>query len=193
MKIIQLKRIIFVIFILLLFFAFSSHTYASISSTSSSSGKGNDFKLQPGDIILTKGPVLFGFFGHSSIALDHDTVLQIEGPGDKPIIESFESFKQRFGVKKNDWIKIYRCEYPNAGQKAADWAKAHYKNSDKTYLVTLNLKSERFTYCTKIIYQAYKYGVSKDTINDHGLLIISPYALVDNFNNDYRLKLVKTY
>ena len=34
-------------------------------------------------------------------------------------------------------------------------------------------------------------GVSKDTINDHGLLIISPYALVDNFNNDYRLKLVK--
>ena len=43
------------------------------------------------------------------------------------------------------------------------------------------------------IYQAYKYGVSKDTINDHGLLIISPYALVDNFNNDYRLKLVKKY
>ena len=111
MKIIQLKRIIFVIFILLLFFAFSSHTYASISSTSSSSEKGNDFKLQPGDIILTKGPVLFGFFGHSSIALDHDTVLQIEGPGDKPIIESFESFKQRFGVKKNDWIKIYPVSY----------------------------------------------------------------------------------
>ncbi|TBW68043.1 hypothetical protein EQ811_16290, partial [Staphylococcus capitis] len=47
-----------------------------------------DFKLQPGDIILTKGPVLFGFFGHSSIAIDHDTVLQIEGPGDKPIVES---------------------------------------------------------------------------------------------------------
>lgn len=105
MKIIQLKRIIFVIFILLLFFAFSSHTYASISSTSSSSEKGNDFKLQPGDIILTKGPVLFGFFGHSSIALDHDTVLQIEGPGDKPIIESFESFKQRFGVKKMIGLK----------------------------------------------------------------------------------------
>ena len=38
-----------------------------------------DFKLQPGDIIITKGPVLFGFFGHSSIAIDEDTVLQIEG------------------------------------------------------------------------------------------------------------------
>ena len=50
--------------------------------------------------LFLQNPVLFGFFGHSSIVLDHDTVLQIEGPGDKPITESFESFKQRFGVKK---------------------------------------------------------------------------------------------
>lgn len=193
LKTIQSKSIKFVIFISILLFVFPSHTYASINSSSSPSGKANDFKLQPGDIILTKGPVLFGFFGHSSIALDHDTVLQIEGPDDKPITESFRSFKQRFGSEKNDWIKIYRCESPKAGQKAANWAKIHYKNSNKTYLVTLNLKSECFTYCTKIIYQAYKYGVSKDTINDHGLLIISPYALVDNFNNGYHLKLVKKY
>ena len=53
-------------------------------------------------------------FGHSSIALDHDTVLQIEGPGDKPITESFHSFKQRFGEGKDDWIKIYRCSMPGA-------------------------------------------------------------------------------
>lgn len=66
-------------------------------------------------------------------------------------------------------------------ERAAKWAEEHYKDTDKTYLVTLNLKSERFTYCTKIIYQAYKYGVSKNSINEHGLLIISPYALVDNF------------
>ena len=63
-----------------------------------------DFKLQPGDIIITKGPVLFGFFGHSSIAIDEDTVLQIEGPGDKPITESFESYQRRFGTGKDDWI-----------------------------------------------------------------------------------------
>ena len=46
-------------------------------------------------------------------------------------------------------------------ERAAKWAEEHYKDTDKTYLVTLNLKSERFTYCTKIIYQVYKYGVSK--------------------------------
>ncbi|QJI69797.1 hypothetical protein HI031_09370 [Staphylococcus haemolyticus] len=109
------------------------------------------------------------------------------------ITESFHSFKQRFGEGKDDWIKIYRCSMPGAGERAAKWAEEHYKDTDKTYLVTLNLKSERFTYCTKIIYQAYKYGVSKNSINEHGLLIISPYALVDNFTKNYQLKLVKQY
>jgi len=183
-----------VVLIMLLTFLFISPLTEANSDYSELTTTTNDnFDLKPGDIILTKGPVLFGFFGHSSIALDHDTVLQIEGPGDKPITESFESFKQRFGEGEDDWIKVYRCAKPGAGQKAADWAKNHYKDSDKTYLVTLNLKSKRFTYCTKIIYQAYKYGVSKNAINDHGLLIISPYALVDNFTDDYQLKLVKKY
>lgn len=179
--------------ILITFLPYSTHAIAHTDDTKVLSPTEDDFDLQPGDIILTKGPVLFGFFGHSSIALDHDTVLQIEGPGDEPITESFHSFKQRFGEGKDDWIKIYRCTMPGAGEKAAKWAEIHYKDTDKTYLVTLNLKSERFTYCTKIIYQAYKYGVSKNAINEHGLLIISPYALVDNFTDDYQLQLVKQY
>ena len=61
--------------------------------------------------------MLYGFFGHSSIAIDEDTVLQIEGPGDKPITESFESYKHRFGTGKNEWIKVYRSVKPGAGQK----------------------------------------------------------------------------
>ena len=87
--------------------------------------------------------------------------------------------------------KVYRCSHPNAGTKAAQWAKKHYENSDSEYLVTFNLKSETFTYCTKIIYQAYKYGVDKNSVSDHGLYIISPYALTDNFTDEYKLKLVK--
>ena len=79
-------------------------------------------------------------FGHSSIAIDHNTVLQIEGPGDKPITESFESFKSRFGEGQDDWIKIYRCVKPGAGKKAAQWTKENYENTDNRYLVTLNLK-----------------------------------------------------
>ena len=79
---------------------FSKHLLAYTSNSNALSPTEDDFDLQPGDIILTKG--FIWFFGHSSIALDHDTVLQIEGPGDKPITESFHSFKQRFGEGKDD-------------------------------------------------------------------------------------------
>lgn len=103
-------KIFFVTLIILI--TFPTHLLAYTSNSNALSPTEDDFDLQPGDIILTKGPVLFGFFGHSSIALDHDTVLQIEGPGDKPITESFHSFKQRFGEGKDDWIKIYRCSMP---------------------------------------------------------------------------------
>ena len=107
-------KIFFVTLIILI--TFPTHLLAYTSNANALSPTEDDFDLQPGDIILTKGPVLFGFFGHSSIALDHDTVLQIEGPGDKPITESFHSFKQRFGEGKDDWIKIYRCSMPGAGE-----------------------------------------------------------------------------
>ena len=113
-------KIFFVTLIILI--TFPTHLLAYTSNSNALSPTEDDFDLQPGDIILTKGPVLFGF-GHSSIALDHDTVLQIEGPGDKPITESFHSFKQRFGEGKDDWIKIYRCSMPGVGERAAKWVK----------------------------------------------------------------------
>lgn len=153
----------------------------------------DNFKLQPGDIIITKGPVLFGFFGHSSIAIDDKNILQIEGPGDKPMTQSFDSFKYIYASGRHDWMKVYRCTKPGAGQKAATWVKNNYENTNHRYLVTLNLNSKNFTYCTKIIYQAFKFGVSKDAVKSHGLYIISPYAITDNFTKDYKLKLVKSY
>ncbi|WHI69671.1 hypothetical protein PYH55_09515 [Staphylococcus epidermidis] len=177
------------IYLSFIFFIFSLMLFTNQSFANDN----KRFQLKPGDIIVTKGPVLNGFFGHCSLAIDHDTVLQIEGPGDKPMTEDFESYRDRYGKGKNEWIKVYRCSHPNAGTKATQWAKKHYENSDSEYLVTFNLKSETFTYCTKIIYQAYKYGVDKNSVSDHGLYIISPYALTDNFTDEYKLKLVKTY
>ena len=171
-------KIFFVTLIILI--TFPTHLLAYTSNSNALSPTEDDFDLQPGDIILTKGQFLFGFFGHSSIALDHDTVLQIEGPGTNPlqshsILSNNDLVKAKMIGLKSTVVLCLELE------RAAKWAEEHYKDTDKTYLVTLNLKSERFTYCTKIIYQAYKYGVSKNSINEHGLLIISPYALVDNF------------
>ena len=89
-------------------------------------------------------------FGHCSLAIDHDTVLQIEGPGDKPMTEDFESYRDRYGKGKNEWIKVYRCSHPNAGTKAAQWAKKHYENSDSEYLVTFNLKVKHLHIALKL-------------------------------------------
>ena len=61
-------KIFFVTLIILI--TFPTHLLAYTSNSNALSPTEDDFDLQPGDIILTKGPVLFGFFGHSSIALD---------------------------------------------------------------------------------------------------------------------------
>ena len=61
---------------------------------------------------------------------------------------------------------------PNAGTKAAQWAKKHYENSDSEYLVTFNLKVKHL-HITKIIYQAYKY-VDKNSVSDHGFIYFHP-------------------
>lgn len=46
--------------------------------------------------------------------------------------------------------KVYRCSHPNAGSKAAQWAKNHYENSDSEYLVTLNLKAKHLHIALKL-------------------------------------------
>ena len=68
-------------------------------------------------ILLLQKALSCGIFGHCSIAIDDKTILQIEGPGDKPTTQSFESFKYNYASGKNDWMKVYRCSYPGAGKK----------------------------------------------------------------------------
>ena len=92
------KYIYLIIALFIVLVAFFSINEFTKNKDAVATNDNNDFKLKPGDIVITKGPVLYGFFGHSSIAIDEDTVLQIEGPGDKPITESFESYKHRFGT-----------------------------------------------------------------------------------------------
>ncbi|MDU4969375.1 MAG: hypothetical protein E6X26_11945, partial [Staphylococcus epidermidis] len=98
------------IYLSFIFFIFSLMLFTNQSFANDN----KRFQLKPGDIIVTKGPVLNGFFGHCSLAIDHDTVLQIESPGDKPMTEDFESYRDRYGKGKNEWIKVYRCSHPNA-------------------------------------------------------------------------------
>lgn len=74
-------------------------------------------------------------------------------------------------------MKVYRCSYPGAGKKAAEWVKKNYENTNHRYLVTLNLNSKKFTYCTKIIYQAYKFGVSEKSVKVMDYILFHPMQL----------------
>lgn len=101
-------------------------------------------------ILLLQKALSCGDFGHCSIAIDDKTILQIEGPGDKPTTQSFESFKYNYASGKNDWMKVYRCSYPGAGKKAAEWVKKNYENTNHRYLVTLNLNSKNLHIVLKL-------------------------------------------
>ena len=69
--------ILFITLVIVLLILFSINVFNK-DKESYESIDTKDFKLKPGDIIITKGPVLFGFFGHSSIAIDEDTVLKLK-------------------------------------------------------------------------------------------------------------------
>ncbi|MCO6062216.1 hypothetical protein NG726_36930, partial [Pseudomonas sp. MOB-449] len=60
-------------------------------------------------------------------------------------------------------------------------------------LVTSNFPSQKFTYGTNSIHQAYTFDVSAGSVKSYGLHIISPYAIKDNFIDPYKLRLVKAY
>ena len=91
-----------------------------------------------------------GIFGHCSIAIDDKTILQIEGPGDKPTTQSFESFKYNYASGKNDWMKVYRCSYPGAGKKRLNGLRKTMKIQNHRYLVTLNLNSKNLRIVLKL-------------------------------------------
>lgn len=47
-------------------------------------------------------------------------------------------------------MKVYRCSYPGAGKKAAEWVKKNYENTNHRYLVTLNLNSKNLHIVLKL-------------------------------------------
>ena len=64
--------------------------------------------------------------------------------------EDFESYRDRYGKGKNEWIKVYRCSHLTLGQKQLNGQKKHYENSDSEYLVTFNLKVKHLHIALKL-------------------------------------------
>lgn len=156
--------------------------------------------LESGDVIITNATSSFGLTGHAAIAIDSDEILDIPGPKKSVRTQTVNQFKNEY---KNGWIKVYRPKDSSWGTKAAKWATETYKGSNAIYKITLDTNSTDKTYCSKIVHQAYKFGVGESafktyyhdqggfTANDYNIdkVIISPYNLPISLDINYNNKL----
>ncbi|CAD7360842.1 MULTISPECIES: YiiX/YebB-like N1pC/P60 family cysteine hydrolase [Staphylococcus] len=150
------------------------------------------FRLKAGDVLISNATSSKGLTGHAAIAISSNQVLHIHSAGHHPAVHSFSWFKKRYSGK-GQWLKIYRSKNSKAGPKAAAWAKKNYVGKKYNYGINTKLSSKNPTYCSKIVYQAYKYGASKKSIYDPGSHIIAPYALPNISSKSYKLRKVKTF
>lgn len=158
--------------------------------------------LKKGDILITNGTSSFGLTGHSGIAIGEDIILHIAGPNQNPETQNRSQFYTNYIDDWNDWIKIYRPYNSLYGENAANWAEKTYKNSNATYKINEDLYSTDETYCSKIVFQAYKFGANTPNIfnevydenigyyNPYELKkgVILPYSLDDMIKSDYICK-----
>lgn len=144
--------------------------------------------IKSGDVIITNSTVSSGLLGHSAIALGSNEILDIPGPGKSVRTLTVSAFCSDYS---DGWIKVYRPTTSSWGTSAAAWARTTYKGSSAVYKITNNINSTSETYCSKIVFQAYKFGVGSSAFNtyyheqgdyygsDYDLVtgIIAPYTL----------------
>lgn len=108
--------------------------------------------------------VLLDLTRHSAIAIGEDEILHISGPRENPETLTRNKFYSKYINSWNDWITIYRPNVYLYCSKAANWAERIYKNSNSKYKIDTDIYSTNETYCSKIVFQAYKFGA--DTEDD---------------------------
>ena len=149
--------------------------------------------MNPGDVLITNSTSSFGLTGHAAIALNSRTILDIPNKDSYVRTISPLRFKKQYS---SGWIKVYRPRYASWGKSAANWADRKYRNSKSVYRISFDINSTKETYCSKIVFQAYKFGVgekafkrfntpSAGNVNAYRLksLIVSPYNLPEYLDN----------
>lgn len=154
--------------------------------------------LQKGDILITNGTSVGGLTGHTAIAIGSDNILHIEGFGKTPETHTRSWFRNRYIKDSNDWIKIYRPKKSEYGIKAAKWAEDIYVNGigkNAPYVIDFDFWDTTKTYCSKLVWQSYRYGLNQlelidalwDT-TDPWFNIIIPYTLDSTIKTTYEYK-----
>lgn len=120
--------------------------------------------LYPGDFFVMDSNVSAGFSGHATLVLSNNVFLNHTPKGNNghPDDITREEFNDNY---KGRNIKVFRSNNYDWGANAAKWADRTYTNSNATYQITNSLSDTSKTYCSKIVYQAYRYGAGRESIN----------------------------
>ena len=142
----------------------------------------SSYRILGGDIFVTNGTISSGLIGHAGIAINSEDILSTR-KGEYPSTESLQDWIRNY-VNASDklWLNVYRYKYSTDALKAARWAERTYKGKKIRYHINGNFSTTSYTYCSKIVWQAYRYGIPKTNIgyppNAAGLYApISPLKL----------------
>lgn len=132
--------------------------------------------LYPGDFFVMNSNASAGFSGHATLVIsDIEFLNHVQSDfNGRPRFMTRDAFNRMY---KGRDIKVFRSNNYNWGTSAAEWADITYRNSNATYQITNSLSDTSKTYCSKIVYQAYRYGAGKESINEMLFDIVRPYDL----------------
>lgn len=131
-----------------------------------------------GDILVTRSTSSSGLLGHTGIVIDAGYVVHIRGTGYHPAKISLASWFSSYPstrVVRVGGLDIY------TSAKAGQWAKNYQINySTANYSLATTLTSYNPTYCSKIVWQAYKYGTGKNIGNLIYTQLVEPYLFINS-------------
>lgn len=115
-------------------------------------------KLEPGDIVYTPSSESTYYAGHMGIIGLDGKVYHVHPYG--PVFaDTLDWYLTRF--YEGDRFIVFRSKLRQVGTGAAEWVHEHYKQV-KFYRLQTNLLSIERNYCSKFIYQAYKFTSGLD-------------------------------
>lgn len=165
-----------------------SNQFYEVYSSESSNNPG--FVLQEGDILITNGASYAGIIGHSGIAIGSSNILHILKGGSPRDISLYEWCRNYNNKREGIYTKVYRHINKSVGREAAIWAINNYLGSDAFYFIDNDLWKTKYTYCSKLVWQAYFFGPEPAEAKDIIYGPIDPYELPDLI---YDLKLEHIY
>lgn len=161
------------------------------------------FNFKAGDILVTSDTISDGITGHAGIvAPDGKHVIHVAGKG-----KTSEKILISTWLSNYDDTEVIRCDSKSTALDAAEWAEDYYidgDGADTPYKITTSVTSKKYTYCSKIVWQAYYYGADFEFETAYDIrngkqkfsrpTIISPYEFGYEYNMEHNgFDSVKSY